>query len=449
MKIFISYARVNRKPVEALEKLLTDLGHDAWFDREITAGEDWWQSITSSIERCEVFVFALSPQSTNSSACQAEFRYALDLNKPILPVMLQEAELPVGKLRETQYVDSRNLNKRESIIALSKALSLVKDRITAGEFPAPNPPPSRPPFPFPPDPLANAREKIARIDALTEDELMQIVYELSSVARSGAKTERESLALLETIARNPRSTLRVSRLANEAIHIRQGRRSLLAYAGITAVVIVVVALAAVGLTNRVRNEQERISRETAAAESAQTLAVLSAATGTAFTGLTEIAGTANAQSTRIAVLEAQTQAFGMQATETSIAVAMEIAGLTQTAAAWTPTASATSTASVTPTNTPSPTTAPTDLPASNCTVSAVVAVNIRELPGAYAILGVLLPSDAPLVVFGFSYAQNGAVYYQVAWNDRRGWITSGAELTALEGDCDLERDLDYITVEFP
>jgi len=66
MKIFISYARVNQARVEELESLLTRAGHDAWFDQEISGGEDWWQRIVESIKACDVFVFALSPASTSS-----------------------------------------------------------------------------------------------------------------------------------------------------------------------------------------------------------------------------------------------------------------------------------------------------------------------------------------------------------------------------------------------
>ncbi len=233
MKIFISYARVNRKQVETLEKLLTDLGHDAWFDREIVAGEDWWKSITSSIERCEVFVFALSPQSTNSSACRAEFQYALDLNKPILPVMLLEAELPIGKLRETQFVNGRALNRPETIIEISKALSVLKDNIAGGEYPPPDPLPPRPAFPFPPDPLAEIRQKMQHVEALTEQDMLEIVYQLSATARVGAKTEREALTILQEIARHPRSTLRVAQVAKEAIQLRHGRRTMFMFLGVT------------------------------------------------------------------------------------------------------------------------------------------------------------------------------------------------------------------------
>ena len=324
MKIFISYARVNRKQVEMLEKLLTDLGHDAWFDREIVAGEDWWKSITSSIERCEVFVFALSPQSTNSSACRAEFQYALDLNKPILPVMLLDAELPVGKLRETQFVNGRALNRPETIIELSKALSVLKDRVAAGEFPPPDPLPSRPAFPFPPDPLAEIRQKLEHIDTLTEQDMLEIVYQLSATARVGAKTEREALTILREIARYPRSTLRVVQVAKEAIQLRSGRRTIAVFIGVSILVIIMVAFTAVVLTNRARNDIER-TRNAGETQSAVRAAETQVALNNQIMTLSQATGTLDS---RLRTLEAAEYVLPTStATATQLLVSSPVATL--------------------------------------------------------------------------------------------------------------------------
>lgn len=202
MRIFISYARIQRNKVEELESILTRAGHDAWFDREIDAGEKWWKVICESIESCEVFVFALSPESANSDACRAEFQYALDLNKPILPVQLSKAELPIGELQERQFVDARNLKSSETILEMNRALNRLGDRIRAGEFPAPSPLPPKPAFPFPPDPLVDMRQKVEQIRQLPEEEIVRLIYNIQLISRSSGKTSQEARDLLRKIAEN-------------------------------------------------------------------------------------------------------------------------------------------------------------------------------------------------------------------------------------------------------
>jgi WD40 repeat protein len=203
MKLFISYARLNRDPVEQLQDVLRRAGHDAWFDEEITAGDDWWQMILTSIESCDIFVFALTPESTNSDACRAEFQYAVTLNKPVLPIMLKEAELPIGRLAETHYIKAKDLRSADTVLEISRALFRLQERISAGEFAVPDPTPERPPFPFPPDPLTEVREQMAHLRSLSEEDLLQMVYRIKQVSHSSEKTSQESRKLLEKIVSNP------------------------------------------------------------------------------------------------------------------------------------------------------------------------------------------------------------------------------------------------------
>ncbi len=428
MKIFISYARVNRKQVETLEKLLTDLGHDAWFDREIVAGEDWWKSITSSIERCEVFVFALSPQSTNSSACRAEFQYALDLNKPILPVMLLEAELPIGKLRETQFVNGRALNRPETIIELSKALSVLKDRVATGEFPPPDPLPSRPAFPFPPDPLAEIRQKMQHLEALTEQDLLEIVYQLSATARVGAKTEREAVTILQEIARHPRSTLRVAQMAKEAVQLRSGRRNMAAFIGLTLVVVAVIVVAAIlVLTNALQGVADRGRTTTETAQAA---------------ARTEAAGTQGALGSQVAVLQQQTATLDSRLYTLEAAQTAATPNVTATLAAVTTTAATASLAATVDYD---------RLADTGCTLTLTQgAVNIRQYPGNnYEIVTRWLDPNDVLRIFGYSRAANTSVYYLVNFDNQWAWISSGLDNTQLRGTCTQGINLPFISVVFP
>ncbi len=217
MKIFISYARAQRPKIEALQALLDRGGYEAWFDRDISGGEDWWRSIVRSIQSCDVYIFALTPDSTSSAACRAEYAYATELNKPILPVLLADAELPVGKLRATQYVDLRSFKDADAILDLNRALVRLSERIAANEFPPPVPYPRDPDFPFPPDPLETIRTQIEKITTLPETDVLQIVYQLQQISRQSATTSVEARKLLEAIANDRRVPFGVVELARSAL----------------------------------------------------------------------------------------------------------------------------------------------------------------------------------------------------------------------------------------
>jgi len=62
-KLFLSYGRENAAKVQALATDLADLDHEVWFDRELTGGQVWWDQILARVRACDVFVFALSPDS--------------------------------------------------------------------------------------------------------------------------------------------------------------------------------------------------------------------------------------------------------------------------------------------------------------------------------------------------------------------------------------------------
>src|SRR5258706_9187820 len=108
MKIFISYSK-DRELVSSLVNDLELLGHEVWFDSELlrTGGQKWWENILFNIRQCDLFIFALTPLSLASEACQREYRYAYALNKRILPIMLSMVDIPTlpPELQELQFVN--------------------------------------------------------------------------------------------------------------------------------------------------------------------------------------------------------------------------------------------------------------------------------------------------------------------------------------------------------
>lgn len=246
MKIFISYARENKDQVKELEETLSNLDYDVWYDHEISGGEDWWDRIVTTIQKYDIFIFALSPHSTESLACRAEFGYAELLNKPILPVLLSAAELPRGRLRETHYVDASQGINKDVVVELSRSLKRLSDRVNAGEFPPPDPYPDKPEFPFPPDPLEEIRPKVENLESLSEDEIFRVITELRKISSNGEHTVEEARKLLERIAGNTRLPYDVVKFARVSLEDVSGRASSLRRSMTPVLIGVMLAVIVIG-----------------------------------------------------------------------------------------------------------------------------------------------------------------------------------------------------------
>jgi hypothetical protein len=109
MRLFISYAHADRAAVEALARVLDQGGFEPWYDYELVPGEVWRDRLAQEIAGCEAFLYALTPEAVNSEYCQWEFQKALELNKPIMPVLLKAGteQLPSfpAMLRDRQWAD--------------------------------------------------------------------------------------------------------------------------------------------------------------------------------------------------------------------------------------------------------------------------------------------------------------------------------------------------------
>ena len=97
IKLFISYRSLDSAKVDAcLQQIEAFKDADGkpryqiWIDRRsIPGGADWWKSIVNGIRHeCAVFVFMVSEESVKSENCRAELKFARQLNRPILPVVL-------------------------------------------------------------------------------------------------------------------------------------------------------------------------------------------------------------------------------------------------------------------------------------------------------------------------------------------------------------------------
>lgn len=173
MKVFVSYSRHNLDVVTQLTADLRDVGVNIWYDQKLSGGQKWWDQILAGLRDCDIFIFALSPQSLESEACKNELDYVAQLNKFILPVQVADGVnlgfLP-SPLNEFQVTDYRKLDKQQAFAVLRA--------INTAPAPAPLPAPLPEPPPVPVSYLSTLKQQIDSDEPMTYKTQLWLISEL-------------------------------------------------------------------------------------------------------------------------------------------------------------------------------------------------------------------------------------------------------------------------------
>jgi len=179
-KVFVSYSRNNLEVVTHLVDDLQAMGVNTWYDQTLTGGQRWWDNILAGIRDCDIFIFALSPESWESEACRSELAYGLGLAKPILPVLVADGikmNLLSAPLAEIQITDYR-LRDKGAAFAVLKAIN------AAADAPAlPDPLPAPPPVPV--SYLGTLKDRIDTSVSLSPQEQNLLFLELEEAIDEG------------------------------------------------------------------------------------------------------------------------------------------------------------------------------------------------------------------------------------------------------------------------
>jgi hypothetical protein len=105
--VFISYSHNDAPFVSMLTSTFRLRGIEYWRDIEqIKPGDVWDEKIHYALKDAERLLVVLSEDAMASDEVSNEWRYALTLHKPIIPVYLRTCEIPY-RLNTLQYVDFR------------------------------------------------------------------------------------------------------------------------------------------------------------------------------------------------------------------------------------------------------------------------------------------------------------------------------------------------------
>jgi hypothetical protein len=125
--LFVSYSRRDQKQVLALTKLLEQRGFKVWIDQHRLDGASLWpKEVTEALLRAKVFVLVISKASVVSDNVIRELSLASEESKTILPLQLEQVEIPSSiryQLAGIQYLVLNPRNRQENAEQIIRTLS--------------------------------------------------------------------------------------------------------------------------------------------------------------------------------------------------------------------------------------------------------------------------------------------------------------------------------------
>ncbi len=123
--IFFSYSRDNSEFVLKLAKELRKTGASVWLDQlDIKPGTRWDISIEKALENSQILLIILSKSSVESNNVMDEVSFGLDEGKTIVPVLLENCDVPF-RLRRLQFADF-TVDSSKGMATLLEALNIDK-----------------------------------------------------------------------------------------------------------------------------------------------------------------------------------------------------------------------------------------------------------------------------------------------------------------------------------
>lgn len=129
-RTFISYSRADKEFAIKLAQALKSARFPVWLDQfDIPTGARWDNELEKALNECGIFLVVLTPDSIASENVKDEIGFAIDSQKRILPVLLENCVIPL-RLRRFQYVDFTTKNYDEGVESAKQLLtSLINETI--------------------------------------------------------------------------------------------------------------------------------------------------------------------------------------------------------------------------------------------------------------------------------------------------------------------------------
>src|SRR5687767_10198117 len=141
--LFLSYSRDDVGRIRLLAKALERDGHDVWWDRQITGGEEFAGAIERALASADVVIVCWSDSSTKSAWVRDEAAAGRDTGR-MVPVTLDGCLPPLG-FRQFQTIDLADWTGRRGSSALKPLKAAIAEKTSGdGLHPAVSPAVRRP-----------------------------------------------------------------------------------------------------------------------------------------------------------------------------------------------------------------------------------------------------------------------------------------------------------------
>ena len=129
--VFISYSHKDSVIANKIKRDLRRNGISVWIDERIKPGDEAWKKqLAVAIQEQPCFVFLMTENSISSVYCQWELDTAKRWKKVILPVMIEQVDVPLP-IKRLQYIDLRD-NYGDELARLITAIKENKPEQVAG-----------------------------------------------------------------------------------------------------------------------------------------------------------------------------------------------------------------------------------------------------------------------------------------------------------------------------
>lgn len=123
---FVCYSHADDDTVLSEMRWLRESGIHLWYDEGIEVGTTWRRALADALDKATGLIFMCSAQSLASDHCRKELSYALDHDKPIFVVRLEDVALTADLalyLNDTQILDRKRYSSATYRQKLLSALS--------------------------------------------------------------------------------------------------------------------------------------------------------------------------------------------------------------------------------------------------------------------------------------------------------------------------------------
>lgn len=120
--IFLSYCHKDAARVYPIMEQMAQHGCRIWYDDGNHPGDDWLENIAQHLNDCSICLAMISENSAASHNCRNELSFAVECQKTLLAVLLEEFPMPLGMRMQLGTIQHLKYGEYSSITAMLEKL---------------------------------------------------------------------------------------------------------------------------------------------------------------------------------------------------------------------------------------------------------------------------------------------------------------------------------------